>query len=719
MRTIKSFLRKIDLFGVYYNFRYKSREKYQTPFGGLFILIFIILVCFIGIYYFIPFINRKNYTIVYYTMNLAATEQVSLFSSESNFAVGLDCESNKNEKYIITDLLDLKGRYVSYFKNRDGTYKKDANQLNLHKCTYDDFYNKYDKQMDYLGALKFECVENTNKENTIQGIFSDQVFSYFEFSVTAKNNSKELTDEIIRFLFENDCKLQFVYTDIIIDLDNYENPATQYLNIIFSQLNPTLFIKRNIYFMNQYFSNDDYLLFVFGDEDPSEVKPLYSRYEEYVLYKGMNRFTEHPDEYEYYTKIYIRADLKKTVIKRKYQKFMEFYADASSLLIAIYAILDFIFNYINTFYANHSLSKSIFFFKDLEEENSFNLFKKRQKIQELISITDIYQTKNNNNSNNEYDKDNNYSSPKNKISVRFNNLESNKDNYKKEIIRRNINYHNLGIAKDSTSSQFLDYGRNRNVTIYNKKKNKSPNKNIRNNYYNNNSIESKKEIERLRTNKIIYSKNLINSNIYNNSYKYTLKEKEDDNYSKYNKNQNINDKQGEAMVYFKKREKEDDFSDSQGTNMDDYSSESSNENKKKATRIYNSFNIFEIVITEFFKCCRSKEMTVKSDVNEKANNIIFKKMDIITYVRTMILFDLLNQIILNDSKKTIINFLCRPVISLDNDIKKEFNEFYKNYKERDFKKYYQEIQNLSQKQNKDDKDIKYLSVSNEHLQAFI
>ena len=45
--------------------------------------------------------------------------------------------------------------------------------------------------------------------------------------------------------------------------------------------------------------------------------------------------------------------------------------------------------------------------------------------------------------------------------------------------------------------------------------------------------------------------------------------------------------------------------------------------------------------------------------------------------------------------------------------------FYKNYKERDFKKYYQEIQNLSQKQNKDDKDIKYLSVSNEHLQAFI
>ena len=341
MRPIKKILTKIDLFGVTYNFKYKSKEKYQTSLGGFFILIFVILVCFMGIYYFIPFINRKNYTIVYYAMNLAVTEEINLFYSESNFAVGLSCESNKNEYRVITDLLNLEGKYITYVKNRDGTFKKNSKKLDMHQCTYDDFYNKYDKQMDYLGVQKFECVEN--KDDSIQGIFSDQIFSYFEFSAIAKNNSKNLTEEIIRFLFENDCKLQFVYTDIIIDLDDYKSPETQYLNVIFTQLNPTLFIKRNIYFMNQYFSNDDYLLFVFGDEDPNEVKPLYSRYEEYALYKGMNRFEEHPYEYEYYSKIYIRADLKKTVIKRKYQKFMEFYADASSLLIAIYGILEIIF----------------------------------------------------------------------------------------------------------------------------------------------------------------------------------------------------------------------------------------------------------------------------------------------------------------------------------------------------------------------------------------
>ena len=208
MRPIKKLLTKIDLFGVTYNFKYKSKEKYQTSLGGFFILIFVILVCFMGIYYFIPFINRKNYTIVYYAMNLAVTEEINLFYSESNFAVGLSCESNKNEYRVITDLLNLEGKYITYVKNRDGTFKKNSKKLDMHQCTYDDFYNKYDKQMDYLGVQNFECVEN--KDDSIQGIFSDQIFSYFEFSAIAKNNSKNLTEEIIRFLFENECKLQFV-----------------------------------------------------------------------------------------------------------------------------------------------------------------------------------------------------------------------------------------------------------------------------------------------------------------------------------------------------------------------------------------------------------------------------------------------------------------------------------------------------------------------------
>ena len=55
-------------------------------------------------------------------------------------------------------------------------------------------------------------------------------------------NKTSLIDEYLR---SNDCKLQFYYIDITIDLGNYEEPIKPVLNSIFIQLNPTLFIKRN------------------------------------------------------------------------------------------------------------------------------------------------------------------------------------------------------------------------------------------------------------------------------------------------------------------------------------------------------------------------------------------------------------------------------------------------------------------------------------------
>ena len=59
MRNIKGFLRKFDVFGVPYSFKYKSKEKYYTSIGGFFTLLFIALALFFGIYNFLPFYNKK------------------------------------------------------------------------------------------------------------------------------------------------------------------------------------------------------------------------------------------------------------------------------------------------------------------------------------------------------------------------------------------------------------------------------------------------------------------------------------------------------------------------------------------------------------------------------------------------------------------------------------------------------------------------------------
>ena len=679
MSAIKSFFTMIDIFGVNYNFRYKDKEKYQTALGGFIVILFAILAITMAIYYFIPFVNRKNYTIVYYTMNLAKTEEVDLFASESNFAVGLICEKNKNEKKKIDELLDLKSRYVEYVKSRDGNYAKNPKDTNIHLCTYDDFYNKYDAQFDYLSLQTYQCVGN--KEFTIQGIYADQVFSYFEFSVVAKDTTKAWTDEVLRFLFHNDCKLQIAFTDIIIDLDNYENPITQYLNTIFIQLNPSLLIKRNIYFMNQHFTNDDFLMFVFGDDQTPEKKPLYSRYEEYALWKGLKRFEEQPAEYEYYSKVYIRAELKKTVIKRKYQKFMEFYADASSLLIAIFEILVVIFNYVDTFYAHHSLAKSTFFFKELEDKDNFNIMKKTDIIQELISITEL-QKKNSENSPIEI------ISKNSKIMKNF-------PPKKKETERQEIN-------DDKEDNQ-------KEIKVYNNR-NKRP-------------LESK----RTKSSSYLKGKSTEEKKDYNNSKQNQYSEKSEDdrgesdeNYPKYKMNQMKRNRNSGAMLNFRYNDRSnDDYNESIGTNMDENSSDTERPRRKRKLKVENDFNIIEIIITQIFKCCMTKSMRLKNDANEKANELLFKKMDINSYVRNMILFDVMNRTMIDDNTKPIFNFLSRPVISVNKKAKVEFNEFYKNYRERDFNKYYDRIQEMVHKPKKEEREEKLVSISNEQLKSFV
>ena len=162
MNDIKNFLKACDLFGTTFTFKYKNKEKYQTSLGGLFNILFILLTIFIGIYYFIPFCYRKNYSIVYYTMSLSSTEKVSFQEAQTNIAVGLTCEGNPNEKISFSDLLTLTVRYNKYVKKMDGSFHKNRYVLNMHQCTYSDFYDKYNKQFDYLGLNKYYCFDDNN-----------------------------------------------------------------------------------------------------------------------------------------------------------------------------------------------------------------------------------------------------------------------------------------------------------------------------------------------------------------------------------------------------------------------------------------------------------------------------------------------------------------------------------------------------------------------------
>ena len=143
--------------------------------------------------------------------------------------------------------------------------------------------------------------------------------------------------------------------------------------------------------------------------------------------------------------------------------------------------------------------------------------------------------------------------------------------------------------------------------------------------------------------------------------------------------------------------------------------------KKKSKRInkninYN-FSLQEIISCLLCPCFISGNLKIKYDYNNIATQFIYKKLDIILYVRNMVLFDIINETILDDDKKNIINFLSRPILHLDK--KENKNIFYQNYYEKDFDKFYDSYLGLVRLEDKINREKRLMLLSKLKLKELI
>ena len=387
------------------------------------------------------------------------------------------------------------------------------------------------------------------------------------------------------------------------------------------------------------------------------TKTLFSRYEEYSLYQGLNR-TNGSSDYLNYAKVFIRADTKRTDVKRKYQKVMEFYADASSLLIALYEILIIIFNYINNFWAEQTLSKKIFFFKDLEE-SGLNIKKRTNQILELLDVTGVAALP-------------------------------------KKISQKNTEEENIDNLEGQTKKDLIDTLQKEDVKIYASKKGRNPKKSkkSKNNEKLKVSINKDDDIDNYQSPSNNYKGRESGSNL---NFKHSINKKSQNNF-RYN---NID----ELVVY--------------NENPIQSSKDETNKEELDPAKIEYDFNICEVLGATIFKCCQSKELQIKYNLNEKANSILSSKLDIVLYVRNMILFDIMNETLLSVGYKDIINFLSRPIISLNGKEENVFSIFYHGYKYSDFDKFYNGINDLSQKMNKAREEKELLALTDKHLKSLL
>ena len=138
--------------------------------------------------------------------------------------------------------------------------------------------------------------------------------------------------------------------------------------------------------------------------------------------------------------------------------------------------------------------------------------------------------------------------------------------------------------------------------------------------------------------------------------------------------------------------------------------------EKEDKKIKYEYHLHDKLRSIICKCCLSKELKIKNDLNEKAMDILDNKLDIVTFIRNMIIIDIINEILFEKKTEYIINFLARPIISLKvNDEEEEFSSFYNKYKEADFENFYNEVIQLSNKTSLKKKEAKLISICYRHL----
>ena len=376
LKKIRVFFRSFDIFGDSFTFHYKEEDSQSSPLGGFIFIIFAGITALYLITNFIPFLNEENFTLQYYTMNLEDTEQIKLSEEPVAFGFGLTVNNTNSN---LSDLFKFRVEF-----RKSNVQRKTINYSN---CDLSDFHNLHDKYLNKVNIEDYYCISHEDlSNNSPEGIYTGINFSYYMISLESKYLNNETHNQLINdYLVESDCKLQFYYSDITIDVDDYRNPISSVLNSMFIQLDPTIIQKRNILFMNYHLSDEDSFLHVIPGEEKSSTKTGLSRIEDYSVYKGLNRVDKKTDDYNIYAKIYIRADNRKVEIYRTYQDFMDFYDETTAIFWTLYYFAILIIPSYDRKKSIHSISKKLFFFEGTKYINN----EKMKKLKNILNSNEI------------------------------------------------------------------------------------------------------------------------------------------------------------------------------------------------------------------------------------------------------------------------------------------------------------------------------------------
>ena len=695
--TFKKFIKSFDIYGSNISFHYKGVEKYYSFTGGCLNLTFLFCSLFVLFISLSSFINKKNYYLIHYSHSLHQTDKISFSDYNSLFSFDIYCDDLEDQNEIL-NYFSFNVQYVNNYIDENGNHNQKKINISIHNCTKNDYYNQNENIINK--NLNHFCLDNINY--TIEGIYSQEIFNYFMINVYSKNNSFDLYNNLEKFLLNKVCKINLNYLDTSIDVNNYKNPINHFFDNKFFFLKYSNIPHMNIYFKILNFESDNNL---FIDR---ASKKYYISFSKFELYELDNNKEVNENENKVFANIFIRADQSRTIIKIKYEKFIDFLTNLISILGSLFFLLFIIISNLNKYYCKQAVMKRIFQFQNNKKSKSYNAVKflrnkvKFENIKEgtnmnkmdsqisfkSVKITNLIRNVN----------DLNILSPKKKNNFISNSLITN--GFRKE---KNI-YHTVNEKYPKLNLKFHTNTNNNNINFTNYINNKNifnfSIKNISN--FNNNN-------EKINT-PTLYdnSKDLLT---YNNNTKNRIKIKKKSSFhqKKVNKNE-INN----SLIENTKREENLESNNlilNININKNEINNTIDNNSNIKKEKINNNskneydltlpFTFCESILIFFFPCFSSKKLKMKYELFLIGQKKLFFQLDILNYLEKIQQVELCNYILLNPKDNKMIRFLAKPTINLNNskDIYEEIFYDKKNLNN-DIDEIYKYYQNIKKKKLK-------------------
>ena len=150
-----------------------------------------------------------------------------------------------------------------------------------------------------------------------------------------------------------------------------------------------------------------------------------------------------------------------------------------------------------------------------------------------------------------------------------------------------------------------------------------------------------------------------------------------------------------------------------------------NNNDKKEIKSNPTLNRLVLIPIKFldflnvfgFKCCNCRKLEAKMALFSNAEDIINAKLDIVYYLKSIFLLDIIKKITLDD-KKEMLKFLCMPFVSPKIEENLSYYHYHESFTDDDFTLLCNEINTCMENYQLKEEEQKLITLVNHRLKRY-